>query len=121
MPGNLSTTSDLVQRPGRSIAGCLGLGAFCIAVIFGLWSGDPIESVLGKAIAALFFGFAVGFFAGWITEFAIEDDVRMYCAQNPIPDSDVPVEELVEQVRKEWGSSAEIVAEPVEPEKMVAA
>lgn len=59
--------------PTRVIAACLGLAAFCVALIAGLAADNPSEQILIRAIVSMFVGNAVGFVIGLVAERAVEE------------------------------------------------
>lgn len=66
----------------RTIAACLGLTAFAIAVVAGLLANNPAGTVLGRAILALFIGQVVGVLIGHVGTRVVEDQLRAYVSAN---------------------------------------
>lgn len=54
--------------PSKVIAACSGLSAFAVAMIAGLWSGNPTQVVLGRALACMIVCQLLGMVIGMIGE-----------------------------------------------------
>ena len=99
MPQDQSQIREPVPPPARVIAGCFAMSAFAIAVVTGLFAQNPPATVLTRALVSLFGAYVVGLIAGEILAFAIRDYLRLYLAENPIPDSDVSLDDLIGELR----------------------
>lgn len=64
--------------PTKVIAGSMGLAAFSVAVIAGLAVGNPAETVLGRALAAMVACNALGWVVGAAAEKVASEAVRAY-------------------------------------------
>jgi hypothetical protein len=51
----------------KSIAACIGLGGFCIAVVMGMLSNNPLDVVIIRAVIAMFACFFVGWMIGYVS------------------------------------------------------
>lgn len=69
--------------PTKVIAGCLALGAFAIAIFAGLASGNPTDTILGRALLCLVVCYVVGLAVGAVAERAVDEHVRAHEAANP--------------------------------------
>ncbi|MBL8761527.1 MAG: hypothetical protein JNL50_09515 [Phycisphaerae bacterium] len=67
----------------RTIAACLGLTAFAVAVAAGLLTGNPAGVVLGRALLALVVGQMLGVVIGQVGTRVVEDQLRAYVSSNP--------------------------------------
>lgn len=88
-----------VPPPARVIAACFAMCAFSVAVVTGIFTGNPATTVLSRALVALFGAYFLGLLGGEILAFAIRDHLREYFAENPIPNSEVSVDDLVGELR----------------------
>ncbi len=57
----------------RLIAGILSLIGFSVAIIVGLWIGNPFETILSRAWLTLVMFFILGAFAGAIVQAVIDE------------------------------------------------
>jgi len=71
--------------PGRLIATCLALTAFTVAIVMGMAAGNPAESILGRALMAMFACFAIGSLIGHVAERIVSDHIEQYQRNNPLP------------------------------------
>ena len=71
----------------RTIAGCFALAAFSIALVAGIASGNPADTVLLRALLAMTFCYPVGLATGMVAQIVIEDHIVRHRADNPAPDS----------------------------------
>ena len=67
----------------RTIAACLGLTAFAVAIAAGLFAHNPGGVVLGRALAALVIGQLIGLVIGHVGTRMVEDQLRAYVSSNP--------------------------------------
>lgn len=67
----------------RTIAACLALTAFAVAIAAGLLAHNPAGLVLGRALVALVLGKAIGLLIGHVGTRVVEDQLRAYVSSNP--------------------------------------
>ncbi len=99
MSDQASQIREPVPPPARVIAGCFAMSAFSIAIISGIFAGNSATMVLSRALVCLFGAYLLGLLAGEILAFAIRDHLRRYLAEHPVPDSDIPLDEIVGELR----------------------
>lgn len=75
-----------MQRPSQTVAGLCGLAGFAIAVLCGLWAGNPSLWVLGWALASLVLCHTVGRLAGELLQWLADQQMRRYEAEHPVPE-----------------------------------
>lgn len=101
------------QDPARTVAGVLAIGAFTVAILAGLPTGNSFEDILWRAILCLFACYPVGLLIGYLGTKAIQSEMQQYIASHPIPDSNISLNEMIEQVQCEQS------AVQAQPEKIV--
>lgn len=99
MSNESSALREPVPPPARVIAACFAMCAFSVAIVTGIFSGNPATTVLTRAVIALFGAYPLGLIGGEILAFAIRDHLRRYFRENPIPNSEVSVDDLVSELR----------------------
>jgi putative Mn2+ efflux pump MntP len=62
----------------------MGLTAFAVALVAGLAADNPAESVLFRAIVAMFACQLIGGFVGMAGERVVRDAIREYKAAHPV-------------------------------------
>jgi hypothetical protein len=62
--------------PTKAIAACFGLAGFVITVFGGIFSGNPADTTLSRAIPALFICYGVGYVIGVLTTRAISENIQ---------------------------------------------
>lgn len=77
-----ATIAPLAQLCGTA----MGLVAFAMMTLRGVWVGNPIEVVLGRAVAGLLCGTMLGGVVGWVAARVIEE--RRTENQSPSPADD---------------------------------
>lgn len=70
----------------KTIATSLALTAFTIAVVAGLFAGNPAPHVLKVAIMSMIACQVVGVFVGMVAEHAISEHITQLKQSHPIPD-----------------------------------
>jgi NhaP-type Na+/H+ or K+/H+ antiporter len=75
-----------VESPSKLYAAVLGLTAFLVAVVAGLFSGSPGADVLSHAIVSMVVCYALGAVLGVVAGRAISEFVAGYRATNPATD-----------------------------------
>lgn len=60
----------------RYTGGILGLLAFAITVLAGLWVGNPVTVTLSRAIWALCVFCVIGLAVGWAAQYVVNDYAR---------------------------------------------
>ena len=83
--------------PGHVVAGCFGLSAFAIAVVAGLASETPADSVLARSVFAMIICYPVGLVIGMICERAIQAHIDKEVEKGEVARAggtidDVPIE-----------------------------
>ncbi len=76
-------SGDSVPQMVRTIAACLGLTAFAVAITAGLLAHNPTGLVLFRAVVALLVGQFVGMLIGHVGTRVVEDQLRAYVSSNP--------------------------------------
>lgn len=99
------------SHSGRTIAGLLGLTAFAVAIVVGMSVGNPVSSILTRAVIAMFGSFFLGLIAGRICDFVIDSAIEDYRTANPMVDSSPTVDALADRMRKESESNGEVSGE----------
>ncbi len=74
--------------PGRVIAGTFGMAAFAVALVSGLWVGNPAASILSRALVSLMLCYAMGTLVGAICEHVVREHLARYKATHPVPKAD---------------------------------
>jgi tetrahydromethanopterin S-methyltransferase subunit C len=74
------------QAP-TTIAGCLALAAFAVAVVAGLATSNAASTVLMRAIIAMIACYPIGLAIGLIAQRVVQDQIRAVQQANPAPDS----------------------------------
>jgi len=97
---DLSSSSGPNAHPVRIAAGCLALGAFTVAVIVGLWVDNPTDVILFRALLCMFFSYPIGLFAGTVCSRAIQAELQQYIESHPVPESNMSVEQLVNEMKQ---------------------
>lgn len=67
----------------RTIAACLGLTAFAVAIAAGVLVHNPAGLVLGRALVALVVGQLLGMAIGHVGTRVVEDQLRAYVSTKP--------------------------------------
>ena len=71
----------------KTVAGCLGLAGFAIALLSGLASGTEAHVVFSRAIASMFVCFLVGYVIGVVGERAVDEAADQYRQEHPVDGS----------------------------------
>ena len=69
--------------PASTIAGLFALAAFAVAIMAGLASGNPAQSVLMRALLAMVLCYPVGLAVGLIAQQLVHDHVEAHRASYP--------------------------------------
>ncbi|MEM7229565.1 MAG: hypothetical protein AAF432_12210 [Planctomycetota bacterium] len=75
------------QAAGKVIAGCFALTAFAVAVLAGLFAGNPMLEILTRALIIMCICYPVGFLVGLAIDHVIAQHVREHAEANPAPDT----------------------------------
>lgn len=75
----------------RLTGAALGFLAFAIAIILGLTVGNTMETILTRAIQAMFIFFALGLVVGWIA-YRVIDEHSLKQHRELFPDGEPPAE-----------------------------
>lgn len=67
----------------RTIAACLALTAFAVAIVAGILAQNPAGLVLGRALLAMVVGKVIGLMIGSVGTRVVEDQLRAYVSTNP--------------------------------------
>ncbi len=82
-------------RPSKVIATSLGLAGFSVAVLSGMFAGNPAAGVVWNGILAMIACHTVGILVGAAGEWIAEQQIERYKAEHPIPAA-VPAEMVME-------------------------
>ncbi len=99
MKNESSELREPVPPPARVIAACFAACAFSIAIVAGIFAANPTTTILARALVSLFGAYLLGLLGGELLAFAIRDHLRQYFAENPIPNSEQSVNDLVCELR----------------------
>ncbi len=84
------------EQPTKVIAGSLGLTAFAIAVVAGLFAGNESTEILIRALISMLLCYVLGLVLGAIGERTIEEHIRDYIAARPVKRFSEPIMEVGE-------------------------
>lgn len=70
--------------PTKVVGGCLGLGAFAIAIVCGLAADNNADEILTRAILSMLGCNLLGLAIGAVAERTIEEHLASHKALNPI-------------------------------------
>jgi hypothetical protein len=73
--GSTSTPSNRVPLP-QAIAACLAFAAFSVSIAVGISAGNPVETVLTRALLAMLFAFGGGFAVGLVCDWMVAQETR---------------------------------------------
>lgn len=68
----------------KTVAGCLGLAGFAIALLSGLAAGSEAHLVLTRAIVSMFVCFLVGYVIGVVGERAVDEAAEKFRTDHPV-------------------------------------
>ncbi|MEQ8844104.1 MAG: hypothetical protein RIB58_04545 [Phycisphaerales bacterium] len=74
------------QLPVSSIAGCLGMAAFAVAIVSGLGAGQETDTILWRAFLSSIMCYIFGLIVGIVAQRAIDDALGQYRAARPAPE-----------------------------------
>lgn len=75
----------VVNNPTRVISGMLALAGFSVAIVAGLWAGNPSGIVLTRALLAMLACNVIGAIIGATIHWIGTTHVNRYQQSNPIP------------------------------------
>ncbi|MCA9304607.1 MAG: hypothetical protein KC996_10845 [Phycisphaerales bacterium] len=75
----------LADVPSRVVSGTMGLAAFAMAAVVGLWAGNPAIVTLSRALVACAVCALVGRILGSMGESCTREFIGYYKKQNPRP------------------------------------
>ena len=64
------------------------MAAFAVALVSGLWVGNPAASILARALLSLVLCYALGMMVGAICEHVVREHLARYKAKRPVPEAD---------------------------------
>lgn len=70
----------------QAAASCTGFAAFAVAIVVGLWSSNPVDIVLGRALIAMLAGAAGGFAVGLVCDWLVNQEVARIAASMDLAD-----------------------------------
>lgn len=70
----------------QAAASCTGFAAFAVAITVGLWSSNPVDVVLGRALVAMLAGAAGGFAVGLVCDWLVNQEVARIAASMDVSD-----------------------------------
>ncbi len=76
----------VLNIPGRVIATCFVIIAFVSATIVGLVAGNPLVTILQRAIVVMLCAYPIGKILGHFIQKAIDHYIADFKAKYPIPD-----------------------------------
>jgi len=76
-----------VSTSGKIIGACLGLTAFAVATVAGIFAGAPASVVLFRAMVAMLVCAGVGQILGLVATRAVREYVEAYVSDHPVPRS----------------------------------
>jgi membrane protein YqaA with SNARE-associated domain len=85
----------------RYTGGILGTLAFSVSVLVGLWTGNPVLTILSRAIWALVLFCVIGLLLGAVAQYVIDDYARRR------------YQEVVPEAEEAADSAVGVTAEPV--------
>lgn len=106
-PQDLQNPTDTLDPTvsSRIVAACFAFAAFALAVLSGLFAGNPAYSVIGNALFWLIACYVIGLVIARIANIAVTERLAQYREERPIP-----VEEPVVAATDD--------AEPIEAEEI---
>jgi hypothetical protein len=72
----------------QAAASCTGFAAFAVAIIVGLWSSNPTDVVIGRALVSMLVGAAGGFAVGLVCDWLVNQEVARIAASMEVADHD---------------------------------
>lgn len=75
-----------MERSAQTVATCLALSAYAIAMIAGIGAQNPVLLVMRRGLVVLVLGYAIGLAIGTIVEHILREHIAGYQAKRPIPD-----------------------------------
>lgn len=76
-----------MQAEDRTIAACLGLTAFSVAIVSGLAADNPALTVLGRAVLCMIVAYAAGGGVSAALRHVAGEHVKNYIAAHPVPEA----------------------------------
>ncbi len=62
----------------RRYAACLGLLGFSAAILCGLWAGNPVQTILLRALRVMVILVFIGLAVGWVGQAVVGEYLRRY-------------------------------------------
>ncbi|MBN1514796.1 MAG: hypothetical protein JXB13_22480 [Phycisphaerae bacterium] len=88
----------------RYTGGILGMLAFAVSVLAGLWVGNPVAIILSRAVWALVLFSVIGLSLGAVAQFVIDDYARRRY-QEVVPEAEEATDSVVEITAEPIGSA----------------
>ena len=76
----------MVSTPSKVIAFIFALTAFAVAIVAGMFGGDPAESVLARALIVLVVCHLVGAALGSTVNHVLNEFLKKYETDHPVPE-----------------------------------
>ena len=76
----------MLTIPSRVIAACFALVGFAAAVVVGAVAGNPVTTVLLRALVVMGVCWLIGRVVGFITSRTVTEHIETYKQQHPLPD-----------------------------------
>lgn len=95
---------------GRHTGGILGMLAFSVSIVVGLWAGNPVAVILSRAVWALCVFCVIGLLVGGVAQYVINDyGRRRYQQITASPENEASAEPKEEPIN----SSTEAEGKPM--------
>lgn len=93
----------------------LGLFAFAVATLSGLFAGNPVDTILSRSILALFLFCFIGFLLGTVTQMVVSEHEKSVLADIQQRFDNMAQEEVVEDDDEEIIEAETVGFRPPEP------
>jgi len=80
-----STAKECWSIPSRVIATSFALVSFATAAIVGLYVGNDLYTVVGRAVVIMFGCYIIGLGIGRVAQWVVDDHIHRYQHAHPIP------------------------------------
>ncbi len=101
MAESAKATTSTTTSPTRAVGGALALTGFVLALLVGFSAGNSIEEILARAFVSMFGCLFVGLLVGRMCDCVVSGFLADYALKHPIPNSDIDVFDLVQQIQTE--------------------
>lgn len=80
------SSKGVLSITSRVIASCFALVSFASALFVGAAAGNPLDTILIRALFVMVGCYAVGLIIGAVAQHTIDQHIEQYKTENPIPD-----------------------------------